>query len=804
MQKCEDQTGRKPVVTVKEEENVWKNDNFILSSFDIPNYSKSWKAFPKAEIIKRLQNNISTVIIYEEDQLSFIRNVAVCLKGHHYVINNHALPKHEKVIIDLLQTTNAQGVNSNMRVTISQKQIVRFPERDLAFFQIDNVPPKKDITKLFIPHILKTVFKGYYVSRDIDGVCSSNDMSNVRYIGCAPNEILKSMAHSYAGISQIKTMKGFCGSLLVLDTEYGPLLSGIHYLGSKYDNTAVSTIITQTYLEEYFQRVKLPVVQCGTPTLSAPSAQRNYGELHHKSTVRFMDKGTCNTYGSFSGFKTRHVSKVTKTLFCDDLEKRGYALKHGAPVMKGWQPWRIAALDMVNPVNMIDKDILNTCKKSYLRDILNHLPQEAFEEIFVYDDFTSVNGYAGLKYVDAVPRGTSAGNPWKQSKRAFLNTVPGDVQAPDAVMPNDEIMQRVRDIEKRYIDGERCMPNFCAHLKDEPIKFAKIEEGKTRVFTGAPFDWSLVVRKYLLSCVRCMQKHKYVFECAPGTNCQSTEWNDMYRYLTHFSTERIVAGDYKAYDKRMPPSIILAAFEILFDICKRSGYTDDELKVVWGIAEDTAFPLIDFNGDLIEFYGSNPSGHPLTVIINSLANSLYMRYAYYVTNPKKECYTFKENVKLMTYGDDNIMNVSKHIDFFHHTSIQQSLKDIGITYTMADKEAESVPFINIENANFLKRQWKFEASMGVMLCPLEMDSILKSLMITVKSKSIPFEAQCMAIVSSAMNEAFYHGKDTFFKFDALLKEIVSENNLSSWVEEHTFPTWHEIESRFWKNSKKSA
>eukprot|EP00494_Astrolonche_serrata_P033746 UN34015 len=156
---------------------------------------------------------------------------------------------------------------------------------------------------------------------------------------------------------------------------------------------------------------------------------------------------------------------------------------------------------------------------------------------------------------------------------------------------------------------------------------------KTRVFTGAPFDWSIVVRKYLLSFVRVMQNERYVFEGAPGTVAQSLEWEEMYDYLTQFGEGRMVAGDYKAFDKKMPPQIILAAFEVIINLCKKSGnYSDLDMNVVKGIAFDTAFPLIEFNGDLMQFYGSNPSGHPLTVIINSLANSLYVRYAYRLAN----------------------------------------------------------------------------------------------------------------------------------------------------------------------------
>jgi len=104
------------------------------------------------------------------------------------------------------------------------------------------------------------------------------------------------------------------------------------------------------------------------------------------------------------------------------------------------------------------------------------------------------------------------------------------------------------------------------------------------------------------------------------------------------------------------------------------------------------FPVCDFFGDLIRFLGTNPSGWPLTVILNGIVNSLYMRYAYFHLNPAKEVRSFKKNVALMTYGDDNSAGVSASAPWFNHTAISEVLSGIGVKYTMADKKTESVPY----------------------------------------------------------------------------------------------------------------
>jgi hypothetical protein len=297
-----------------------------------------------------------------------------------------------------------------------------------------------------------------------------------------------------------------------------------------------------------------------------------------------------------------------------------------------------------------------------------------------------------------------------------------------------------------------------------------------------------------------IQKQKTTFEAAVGTNACSTQWQDIREYLTQFGEDRMIAGDYGRFDKTMPPCIILAAFDIIRGICYAAGYTEKDLNVIQGIAEDTAFPVVDFNGDLIQFYGSNPSGHPLTVIVNSLANSLYMRYCYAKLSPDNSCQSFKANVALMTYGDDNAMGVSERVPFFNHTSIQQCLKESGITYTMADKEAESIPYIHISEVSFLKRLWRWDEDVGVFLAPLEEASIGKSLTIGVASKTLCPEAHAIAIIESAYQEYFQYGKKIFEEKALMFRRIIKKCHLENYVRENSFPEWEELRHRYYINS----
>nr|UQB76036.1 nonstructural protein [Flumine marna-like virus 9] len=457
-------------------------------------------------------------------------------------------------------------------------------------------------------------------------------------------------------------------------------------------------------------------------------------------------------------------------------------------------PWRLALNDMTRPVTLLRNDVLAEATNDYKECIVS-----SNGHVHVYTLDVAINGAPGVLYCDKLNRKTSAGAPYKCPKKKFI-FFKDEAESTD-VDVTDEIKGEINRMITTYQRGERVHPVYCGHLKDEPVTFEKAEAGKTRVFTASGMAHTIVTRMYLLSVIVHMQTNRFVYEMGPGIIVQSLEWEEVRRHIARFGETRIIAGDYSKFDKRMPATVILAAFDIILTICEDSGYTQDELSVVRGIAYDTAYPVVDFHGDLIEFYGSNPSGHPLTVIVNGLANSLYMRYVYLILRPIGWKKKFNKCVSLMTYGDDNIMGVCSETPWFNHTAIQKVLADVDIGYTMADKEAESVPYISLDDANFLKRTWRYDADIGAYVAPLDRSSIAKMLtMCTIKANMSP-QAHAIQVIGTAVREMFWYGKEEFEKHVAILKEVVDECQLGDYVMETTFPAWIYLHAAFWGNSE---
>lgn len=796
------ETGVPPKSSSKERDNVWYKDNYETTPFDTSETTKSMKGLDFTTVTSKLENNCVSAIVTEnidDGRTRTMTTSGVCIGGHLYMFNNHGIPLlTDDMHLTIINYLHCEGVNGNTTFKVVESQVKRYKDKDLCFIEINNIPPKKNIIPLFMQESLKGTHKGIYITRERKGNIVKRNVHNIQR---GPFEIsdLGITSDLWMGVTEVPTNVGDCGSILISQSAYGPIILGIHIVGNGEKCGAL--VITSQFLEKVTETFSSTLIQSSEPLLSTSSVSRPIGPVHFKSPVRYVQNGCALVHASFEGFRPKHKSNVKKNILHDSLIKRGYTLDYGAPIMTGWEPWRRALLDMTQPVSEFNQEIVDSCVDSFTHDILSQLTQEDLDMIHVYDDITAINGAPGISYVDSINRSSSAGYPWKKSKKYFLHPIDPVNGLQDPIALDDEIMDRVRICENKYKQGERFMPVFSAHLKDEPTSFKKIKMKKTRVFTGAPIDYTIVVRKYYLSMIRVMQNNRFVFECGPGTIAQSLEWEEIHDYLTKFGKHRMVAGDYASFDKSMPANLMLAGFKVLSNICKAAGYNDEEMKVLHSIAEDTCFPLIDFNGDLMSFYGTNPSGHPLTVILNGIVNSLYIRYCYTVLNPEKHCNDFKEKVSLMTYGDDNVMGISPECTFMDHTTIQDTLAKIGIKYTMADKETASIPFIHIDDVTFLKRSWRYDADIGAIVAPIEEDSIIKRLMINVASKTITPEAQAIETLNSAIRDYFWCGKEIYNEKRLLFKELIVENNLELYEKETTLPEWYELKDEFWKNSE---
>ena len=382
--------GVKPSPQNEQGENVWYKNDFVLTDFDVPLASKS--VLGKEQVaLEAISKNLVKVRCYTGDKTAFDQTL-VCLRGNIYLANNHGIPEVENMRVKLIQALVSHGVSSNLEVRLQQSQIKRYPDKDLCLIKLTNLPPKSGVLRYVSPSKLQTVGKGYLMSRTLEGMLDQIEVPCARFSHSYLPNFGKSMDVWHCVVKR-PTENGDCGSPLVLVTPQRPILVGIHTLGD-LGTRAISLSLDRTFLEKEMEN--FVTIASSAPMLDAQSVQHEVLDLHTKSVFRYLEDGSASVYGSFGGFKPSQKSRVTETFISSEVCKTlGVEVKHGAPVLKGWAPWRRAAVEMVHPVTQLDETILDECVASFTKDILTRLPQSELDLLEVYDLDTSINGAPG-------------------------------------------------------------------------------------------------------------------------------------------------------------------------------------------------------------------------------------------------------------------------------------------------------------------------------------------------------------------------------------------------------------------------
>lgn len=776
----------------KEKENVWKKDDYCPSEF-LGRLSQSWSSLDFSQAASLAAKNVVWCrTTHRETKHTVFR--ATCLAGHLYVAPAHVIPNVEHFMLQVIHENNSEGCNGNVQFKMARASVYFRQELELAFFEILHMPVRRNILELLPKQKgFKCDAPGRLLIRNANGQISQLES----FRSSVSEEFIEQFGITTEVVASRfvqDTEGGHCGSPILVKQPNACILAGIHALGGQR-NIGVAMPVTRDVVEQALEYFATPVVEAEIPFLGPQFSTT----ISPRCTARFFREGSLQVFGSFGGFKRQPKSTARDTLFTKRLLELGHERKFAPAPMKGYMPLHLGIKPMVEKSMTFKPDVLRVCGDHFLEKIWLGLPEEFHKELRNPLPLSvALNGFPGVKFIDSMNFSTSAGYPHNSTKRNFVMRIPADDIWQHPVVVDDTIKAEIEECWDKMQLGVSVSPVFMQHLKDEALPLHKVKAQKSRLFMGGPFAWSTCVRMALLPFVRVMQLNKYLFECAPGTNATSFEWERIYQFVTRFGEDRLIAGDFKTFDKSMGSIVIMEAFRIIRILVQRSGASKGHVNAIQVIAEDVAFAFVNFNGDLMQFYGSNPSGHPLTVIINCIVGSLYFRYCYVELNPAREIASFSTNVVVINYGDDNVLASS--VDWFNHTSITQVLATVGVQYTMADKSEESIPFLPVSEISFLKRTFEYNEELDCHVAVLCEESIWKSLMIHIPSAVDSPQKQCIDTVRSAVSEWFFYGRERFEKEVSFLKLLVLDCGLEHYVEENTFLTWDELKDRFLESS----
>jgi hypothetical protein len=235
-------------------------------------------------------------------------------------------------------------------------------------------------------------------------------------------------------------------------------------------------------------------------------------------------------------------------------------------------------------------------------------------------------------------------------------------------------------------------------------------------------DYTVAWRIYFSAFSSAVMRVHVTSGMAPGINAYA-DWPTLAAKLGMHGP-KVFDGDFKAFDASEQPSLHLLILEFI-----NLWYNDGEenarvRRVLWQdlIHSRHLGGMGNDQRHIYQWDKSLPSGHPFTTIVNSMYSLLLIVSAY--IDLTGDSVGFWANVYTVTYGDDNVSNISDKVcDTFNQATVAKCLdKLFGVKYTPGNKSTEYTPWTDITRVQFLKRT--FVCQDFEWLCPLEPDSFL--------------------------------------------------------------------------------
>lgn len=687
-----------------------------------------------------------------------------------------------------------------LQEVFNQKRVVAIPNKDVCLYEMSaRFHAHKNMIKHFISekelsYMIKAPCTLVKLDRQsqrnllFEGTCEA--VSELEYEldttkGPVPIKILK--AYQY---TNIPVMGGDCGSVLVThSSKVTGVFLGIHIAG--INNLGYSTLITREHLERAISQYKNKVLLLGTP--APPVASAHCSNLIPKG--HFGRVGTIHASEmAIQSAKTEIVPTILYEL-CFPHETEPSVLHRGDPRL----------VVRVSPLSKAISKYGNVAEPfppKVLRRITQWMQSEVdgFVRVRPPQTLTLTQAIQGIPELDGymtLPMDTSPGWP-------YVLTRPRTEKGKDYLF-NEERTEIVDQTLKRKFEdrlamaklGERVESLWTDCLKDERRPIEKITSGSTRVFTIPPVDFCLLVRMFTMDFAEAVRNSRHFSFTQVGIDPQSLEWTFIWKRLASNSNV-CMAGDFSRFDGTMPPEIIAEIFELIyyFYVGDDDPEANRELWNVLTVIRDEIVHTVTLARDQVYVtHIGNPSGNPLTVIINSFVNMYYMLAAWLELTKTEDpelrtIPAFFDNVVPLVYGDDNLLSVRTEVtDFFNQETVSAYLQRFGIIYTNAEKSGIT-KFMPLEEATFLKNGFKDHPDLYLIKSPTMARRTIQELLNWTR-KAPDQEALLEANIADALRFAYFHGKEYFGDIRRRVVNALNELGVRMRV-----PVWSEYHAWF--------
>lgn len=566
-----------------------------------------------------------------------------------------------------------------------------------------------------------------------------------------PVTILKSLKYKAA------TKSGSCGSpLVVFNPQFSGKIIGVHVAGLPHERTGYSTIVFREYIEsvvpKFSQDIQVvPIVA----DRSVPDAQ---GVLEMPPKNFLLCGAFDKSYGVHQPAKTEIIKSPLHGVLTKPVTAPAVL-----GMVKGISPLTKATAKYFGPPVMVHPIIL----QDIVDDLINEYGCRRATTHRLLTNDEAINGIVGNRFIRPINMDTSPGFPFVKFKKK-----PGKRDSFDGVVGSytmtSSLQEKFDFRERQALLGIVSPTIWIDNLKDERREIHKIKSLSTRVFVTGPVDYTLLFRKYVMGFTSHMMEYHNELECAVGVNPHGMEWQEIVRRLQSVDVEcKYMAGDFKSFDGNLPADIIYAVCDVV------NAWYDDEFDIVRQVLFQSLASAYHLCGcTLYRVNHGNPSGNPFTAVVNSISNSILMRYAFLVLGNDYGfgLTQYHTHVKAVNYGDDNLLSVSSQIPWFNMISVAQVLEKIGVIYQPASKVGELQEYVDFTEVTFLKRGFIYSLDVNGYLAPLARSSI-DEMINWIRKGPDNIDSLC-ANVEAALTEMFHHGPKEFHIFKTELDKAL--------------------------------
>jgi len=575
------------------------------------------------------------------------------------------------------------------------------------------------------------------------------------------------------------TRSGDCGGLCTLygASDNSGVILGFHIAGAKASQVGIANFIPREY-----------IVACLAAVPDEFKVMENMNII--PAYVAEMDVSSYVQFPPVADLPSRFVPEIGvprpinyngKTEICRSRLYGQWGKPLTAPARlhpflregECINPYADALSKYCTPWVNMDADFIQDAAMSYWEYISSAATFRVDRRVYTFDE--AIIGTDDPDF-GSIARNTSAGYPitkdvkFKGPKKFSLlgNGDIYDLSTEELTYVKDRVHAVLSDAKASV----RALHVFTDNLKDERRPIKKVREGKTRLFSGCPFDYHVAVRQYFGAFSLWFIKNKITNGSAIGVNPYSLEWHDIALRLREKggSGSNFGAGDYSAYDGSSKPDIHWAILDII-----NAWYGDsEENKTIRSILWLELVNSRHIRGSLVySWFSSLPSGHPLTAIVNTMYNNIVMRLAWATIFEDKSLWClsqFNENVFIICLGDDNLFGVNPYYrKDFNERTISCALKNFGLTYTSELKGEFAEGLRELSEVSFLKRKFRFEDRLQRYVAPLQLDVVLE---IPYWTKNILNMREVIeeTNLQVSLDELSLHGSSAFAKYAGQMLE----------------------------------